>query len=80
MRMPTLRSFGEGRTCGEAIAFRTHARAASGERLRDRSAAERGYELPSSDAFGRSVTDLTRFRRDTRARRWVECRKTAQFL
>jgi hypothetical protein len=25
MRMPTLRSFGEGRTCGEAIDTRTHA-------------------------------------------------------
>jgi CheY-like chemotaxis protein len=25
MRMPTLRSFGEGRTCGEAIDKRTHA-------------------------------------------------------
>jgi hypothetical protein len=25
MRMPTLRSFGEGRTCGEAIDMRTHA-------------------------------------------------------
>lgn len=25
MRMPTLRSFGEGRTCGEVIDTRTHA-------------------------------------------------------
>ena len=25
MRVPTLRSFGEGRTCGEAIDTRTHA-------------------------------------------------------
>src|SRR6185295_13628646 len=25
MRMPTLRSFGEGRTCGESIDTRTHA-------------------------------------------------------
>jgi hypothetical protein len=25
MRMPTLRSFGEGRTCGEAIDTRTYA-------------------------------------------------------
>jgi hypothetical protein len=25
MRMPTLRSFGEGRTCGEVIDKRTHA-------------------------------------------------------
>src|ERR1700680_3558848 len=62
MRMPTLRSFGEGSMCGEAIDTRTHAiRRGSGH-----GTSERWFVVIGGDPSGRGERPQRCFRRRPR--------------